>query len=117
MPPLSLFEGDEVQLLNSKPAVRRQHRVDFVEDGLSWSVAEAGADNLYEYIVRFKNRLPTPLNLDALLPRHEGKADPQLQDEVLHLPHDRVFDVFFEVSVLQTEEIEDVGISENQIRR
>src|SRR5580658_5288122 len=52
---------------------------------------------------------------DPLLPGHKREADAKLKDEGFNLPNDGRFEVFFSVSVLESQEIEDVWVAENQV--
>ena len=58
-----------------------------------------------------------PVHGDSLLPFEKGKPDTQFQDERLHFPQDRSFQVLFGVGVLEAKEVEQVGIAEDQVRR
>ena len=57
------------------------------------------------------------VDLDALLPRQEGKARTQFQQEGFHLADDRAFQVAFLPAVLQAQEVQDVRVAHHQRRR
>src|SRR5579875_569224 len=57
------------------------------------------------------------INHDSLLTGDEREADPQLQDEPLHLPQDRRFQVLLAIRILEPQEIEEVRIAKDQVRR
>ena len=54
---------------------------------------------------------------DALLPGQEGESAAQLHDEALHLSQDGCFEILLLVGVLEPEEVEQIGISQDQIGR
>src|SRR5262249_19187192 len=56
------------------------------------------------------------VNGDALLPRDEGESDAELQNEALQLPDDGVLEVLLQVPIREPEEIQNVGIAEDEVR-
>jgi hypothetical protein len=55
------------------------------------------------------------VDLDAGLAAEEGEAVAEFEEEGFEFAQDGVFEVLFEVTVLEAEEIEDVGIAEDEI--
>ncbi len=51
---------------------------------------------------------------DAFLASEEGEAAAEFEQEGFDFPEDGVFDILFKVAVAQTEEVEDVGIAEDE---
>jgi hypothetical protein len=52
---------------------------------------------------------------EALLPRQESKAASELQDEPFHFAQDGGFEISLLVCVLQSKEVEKIGVSQNQV--
>ena len=57
------------------------------------------------------------VDLHPLLACDEAEAAAQLEDERLDLPQDRRLDVLFPEGVLESQEIEEVGIAEDEVGR
>jgi hypothetical protein len=54
---------------------------------------------------------------DAFLPRDEGKAGPELEEEALDFAQQRRFEVPLAEGVAQAEEVEEVGVLKDEVRR
>ena len=57
------------------------------------------------------------VNLDAGLASEKGKAIAKFEQEGFEFAEDGIFKVFFEVSVVEAEEIEEVGITKDEVGR
>ena len=56
------------------------------------------------------------IDLDAELAGLEGEALAEFEEEGFEFAEDGVFKVFFQIAVLETEEVEDLGITEDEVR-
>ena len=54
------------------------------------------------------------VDLDARLASEEGEAVAEFEQEGFHLAKDGVFEALFEVAILEPEEVEDVGIANDE---
>ena len=54
------------------------------------------------------------IDLEAFLAGEEGKAVAEFEQEGFDLAEDGVFEILLEVAVAEAEEVEDVGIAENE---
>ena len=55
------------------------------------------------------------INLNSGLASEESEAVAEFEEKGLEFTQDGVFEVFFEVAVLEAEEVEDVGITEHKV--
>jgi hypothetical protein len=55
------------------------------------------------------------IDLYAGLATEEGEAVAEFEEEGFEFAQDGVFEVFFEVAVFEAEEVEDVGIAEDEV--
>ena len=62
------------------------------------------------------NVIVVPAHLDALLPAHEGEVAAQFQNESLQLGQDGLFQVFFGEAIFQVQEVQQVGVFQEQRR-
>ena len=56
------------------------------------------------------------IDLDAGLASEEGEAAAEFEEEGFEFAQDGVLEVFLEVAVFEAEEVEDVGIAEDEVR-
>ena len=57
------------------------------------------------------------VHLNPFLAGDERKAHAQIENELLQLPQNGVFQVLFQIPVLDPEEFEKIGVAKHQIRR
>ena len=58
-----------------------------------------------------------PIHGNSLLPFQKGEPDAQFKDERLHFPQNRGFQVLFRIGILEAEEVKQVRIAKDEIRR
>src|ERR1035437_8372831 len=85
--------------------------------GLELADLQVNGDQAAQFsVVEEQIKVVIPVvNLHALLAGHKTETHAQFQDERFHLPQNCRLQILLRVGVLQTQEIENVGIAENQV--